>query len=31
MPKTQDRAVLIWLFIFAFVVAFLVVFGGFPF
>lgn len=29
MPKTQNRAVMIWLFIFAFVVAFLVVFGGF--
>ncbi|MCQ3937155.1 MAG: heme A synthase [Chloroflexi bacterium] len=29
MPKTQNRAVMTWLFIFAFVVAFLVVFGGF--
>jgi cytochrome c oxidase assembly protein subunit 15 len=29
MPKTQNKAVMIWLFIFAFVVAFLVVFGGF--
>lgn len=28
MPKTQNRAVMNWLFIFAFVVAFLVVFGG---
>ena len=29
MPKTQNRAVMIWLFTFAFIVAFLVVFGGF--
>ncbi len=29
MPKTQNRAVMIWLFVFAFVVAFLVVFGGY--
>ncbi|NOH03278.1 MAG: COX15/CtaA family protein [Chloroflexi bacterium] len=29
MPKTQNTAVMNWLFIFAFVVAFLVVFGGF--
>ena len=29
MPKTQNRAVMIWLFIFAFIVAFLIVFGGF--
>lgn len=29
MPKTQNKAVMIWLFIFAFIVAFLVVFGGF--
>ncbi|HKI53153.1 MAG TPA: COX15/CtaA family protein, partial [Anaerolineales bacterium] len=29
MPQTQDRAVMNWLFIFAFTVAFLVVFGGF--
>jgi len=29
MPKTENRAVMIWLFIFAFIVAFLVVFGGF--
>ncbi len=29
MPKTQNRAVMIWLFIFAGVVVFLVVFGGF--
>jgi cytochrome c oxidase assembly protein subunit 15 len=29
MPKTQNTAVMKWLFIFAFVVAFLVVFGGF--
>jgi cytochrome c oxidase assembly protein subunit 15 len=29
MPRTQNRAVMNWLFIFAFVVAFLVVFGGF--
>jgi cytochrome c oxidase assembly protein subunit 15 len=29
MPQTQNRAVMIWLFIFAFIVAFLVVFGGF--
>ena len=29
MLKTQNRAVMIWLFIFAFIVAFLVVFGGF--
>jgi len=29
MPKTQNKAVMIWLFIFSFVVAFLVVFGGF--
>lgn len=29
MPKTQNRAVMNWLFIFTFVVAFLVVFGGF--
>lgn len=28
MPKTQNRAVMNWLFVFAFVVAFLVVFGG---
>ncbi|MEK6751535.1 MAG: COX15/CtaA family protein [Chloroflexota bacterium] len=29
MPKTQNSAVMKWLYIFAFVVAFLVVFGGF--
>jgi len=29
MPKTQNTAVMRWLFIFAFIVAFLVVFGGF--
>jgi len=29
MPKTKNRAVMIWLIAFAFVVAFLVVFGGF--
>lgn len=29
MPKTQNRAVMIWLFIFAFFVAFLVVWGGY--
>jgi len=29
MPKTRNNAVMNWLFIFAFVVAFLVVFGGF--
>jgi heme a synthase len=29
MPKTYDRAVMNWLFTFAFIVAFLVVFGGF--
>ena len=29
MPKTQNRAVMIWLSIFAFVVGFLIVFGGF--
>lgn len=29
MPQTQNRAVMIWLFIFCFVVAFLVSFGGF--
>lgn len=29
MPKTQNKAVMQWLYIFAFVVAFLVVFGGF--
>lgn len=29
MPKTQNTAVMKWLFVFAFVVAFLVVFGGF--
>ncbi len=29
MPKTQNRAVMAWLFVFAFIVAFLVVFGGF--
>ena len=29
MPKTQNKAVMNWLYIFAFVVAFLVVFGGF--
>src|SRR6266540_740997 len=29
MPKTENRAVMNWLFIFAFIVAFLVVFGGF--
>jgi len=29
MPKTQSRAVMVWLYIFAGVVAFLVVFGGF--
>ena len=29
MPKTQNRAVMVWLYIFAGVVAFLVVFGGF--
>jgi heme a synthase len=29
MPQTQNRAVMSWLFIFAFIVAFLVVFGGF--
>lgn len=28
MPKTQNRAVMKWLFVFAFIVAFLVVFGG---
>ncbi len=28
MPQTRNRAVMIWLFVFAFVVAFLVVFGG---
>jgi len=29
MPQTKNRAVMNWLFIFAFIVAFLVVFGGF--
>ena len=29
MPQTQNRAVMNWLFFFAFVVAFLIVFGGF--
>jgi len=29
MPKTQNKAVMIWLYIFAGIVAFLVVFGGF--
>ncbi|MBC8504518.1 MAG: COX15/CtaA family protein [Anaerolineales bacterium] len=29
MPKTQNRAVMTWLFIFAFIVGFLIVFGGF--
>src|SRR5512145_2090097 len=29
MPQTRNRAVMNWLFAFAFVVAFLVVFGGF--
>ena len=29
MPKTKNTAVMIWLFIFTFIVAFLVVFGGF--
>jgi cytochrome c oxidase assembly protein subunit 15 len=29
MPRSQNRAVMNWLFIFAFIVAFLVVFGGF--
>ena len=29
MPKTQNRAVMIWLFLFAFFVAFLVVWGGY--
>src|SRR5215217_5172111 len=29
MPQTPDRAVMQWLFTFAFIVAFLVVFGGF--
>jgi len=29
MPQTRNRAVMNWLFIFAFIVAFLVVFGGF--
>jgi cytochrome c oxidase assembly protein subunit 15 len=29
MPQTRNRAVMIWLFVFAFIVAFLVVFGGF--
>ena len=29
MPRTQNRAVMTWLFIFAAIVAFLVVFGGF--
>ena len=29
MPKTKNHSVMIWLFIFAFVVAFLVVFGGY--
>ena len=29
MPQTQNRAVMKWLYVFAFVVAFLVVFGGF--
>jgi len=29
MPKTRNNAVMKWLYIFAFVVAFLVVFGGF--
>lgn len=29
MPKTQNRALMIWLFIFSGIVAFLVVFGGF--
>jgi len=29
MPQTQNKAVMNWLFVFAFIVAFLVVFGGF--
>ena len=29
MPRTQNQAVMKWLFFFTFVVAFLVVFGGF--
>lgn len=29
MPKTQNQSVMIWLFIFAFIVGFLIVFGGF--
>ena len=29
MPQTRNRAVMIWLFTFAFIVAFLIVFGGF--
>lgn len=29
MPQTHNRAIMVWLFIFAFIVAFLVVFGGF--
>jgi heme a synthase len=29
MPNTRNRAVMIWLFIFAFIVGFLIVFGGF--
>lgn len=29
MPQTQNRAVMKWLYVFAFVVAFLIVFGGF--
>jgi len=29
MPQTQNRAMMHWLFIFACIVAFLVVFGGF--
>jgi len=29
MPRTQNKAIMRWLFIFAFIVAFLVVFGGF--
>jgi heme a synthase len=29
MPQTQNRSVMIWLFVFAFIVGFLVVFGGF--
>jgi heme a synthase len=29
MPKTQNKAVMLWLFIFSLIVAFLIVFGGF--